>query len=501
MPNQNQPYYPSQAAITAQAGVVSTGQTREQYGTEGLNLFSMGSNEAMIEKAIMFKYMQLGQFGKYFLHNYMKIFGKQRQLPVFGSEHGWYEMGRTRYGMTIGVIVSGDTTPLLIVSAATGPGQNSFLVGDILNNVRLGGSNVRIEAVNETTSPFQYTLKKMNGTVWTAADDLAVGDVLGLSHSAFGQETGQPKGRRWSPELRTNKLTLLKATSDIGGSAYTTKSELILPNGQKLWAYVNHMLMMDAFCTDRENAYMWSQETADNAPEMQGRGLFHDIYDNSLNGLDYGATLDETDFRSLIQDMKLENGSKHFLVLPGYAFMQNATVALAPYTTDGAVKYGSFALNEQMAVGLNITQYNWAGVILEFGEYSGFSDQNTTGFSASAPIATAMDFANFALVLNLGENGGTVRVGGVDVEIPYLSHVYKALDGVDRSLVVGMQNGMTGRTNSIGGGNYGAMPELQAFLNRHVSTDVDQDKYYVLSEVGVRLAAADCAHGWMRKSA
>jgi hypothetical protein len=361
-------------------------------------------------------------------------------------------------------------------------------------------------------SPVQYTIQKRDASNWAAATELVADDALGYSHNAWGEGTDQPEGLSFNPDLKKNKLTLIKESDQRTGNAYTVKTDIKLPNGAMVYADHNRMLMFQRFLEHRENAYMFAEETLATDANPSGRGMYFDIVQNAIASTDYGAALDETDFQSQILKHKAENASDMFLGLCGMNAMGNAQIALKDYTIDGSVDYGSFAINKTIATGLNIRQYHFNGVTFDLHNYRGFDNRNITGFSGGA-ATTTNNFRDFIMLLNMGEGGGTVenagslnrdagyQADGSATDIPYLSHVYRALGDVNRSLVVGFLNGMTGKMNSIGGGNFDLPENFAAWMSNRVATPFDRDELFLLSEVGIRMPCVDTAHGFMRKGA
>lgn len=515
MPSYNKNYYPTQAQITANEDRINTGILQEGYGVDGNNLFTSGFSEGFMETAVIMKYFN--ELGMHFLHTYLRAFGQSRSMAVYGTEHAWLEQDRIIKGLTVSSVVSGDTTPSLVI-AATSTTDTRYRVNDILQTDRLGVFTMVVTAVDEVSSPPQYTVQKRDGSNWAAATEMVAGDLLGyLGNASWAEGTGQPDSLTYNPAIKTNKLTIIKETDKATGSAITTKTEISVPNGGSVYANINRLLMLKRLMYARESQYMFAEETADGSAYPSGRGIYQDIYNNATATTDYGATLTEADFQNQILAFKAENASTYWLGLCGMNATGGAQTALTDYVVDGAQNFGSFGINSDAAVGLNIRQYHYNGVTLEFHNYRGFDERNATGYSGGA-AATTNDFRNFILLLNMGENAGTTVTGGsaaglsgsagyqVDgsaVSVPYLSHVYRALGSVDRSLVIGTRRGMSGLTNSVGGGNFGGPDTLNvgSYVDRHVGTDLDQDEFFALCEVGVRMPCVDVAHGYMRKSA
>lgn len=481
--------YPSSAQIIAQEGTLRVGQNRVDHEQAG-NLWGSGVSARDFEKVMFWKYRT--KLGRYFMSVFMLYFAA-RAYPGHQVDYEWREMGKTRQDSLVTALGATGSATITFNTTRT---EQYVLVGDVLRS--------------STGMTFQVTNVDVSGgtevvtVVKTVGGNFAVGNLtnnqrLGYSHNIFGEGTGQPGGRKWRPVIKSNKMGILKSTSENTGDARTTRAEIDLGGGgDPVWISVDEQITVDEHFISRENMVMFAEESVTGASPISPRGIERDILANATASTTYAGAVDEADLQAQLLLFNVINDNDEFTILAGQKFIYDTVLALADYYNDGAVNYGSFSANKEMAVGMGISQYRFGSKTMNFVEYKGFNDRDVTGTPLAGPTVTDIDYRNFGLILNMGESGGD----GEGLTIPYLSYKYKVLNGVDRRLVAGFYSGMTGLENSLkDAGLTGAslnttMSEIA--MAHKVSHDGDSEKFFLLSQIGPRLVGVDTAHGWMR---
>lgn len=464
----------------------------DAYGQAGY-LWGSGMNAADLEASLFYALRR--NDGNFFLHDLM-LFQGARNTPGFQQDFEWREMGKTRQGTTVTTLVSGITTASVVVK--TGRTFVYHQPNEVLNQTN--GITAIVTAAVLDAGEEQLTLAKRDGTVW-ATGEIAVGRNLGNSHNAWGEKTGQPDARTWRPASKMNKYTIVKATADFSGDALTTKAEIELPGGSA-WVYENQKITCYEFFRDRENALMLAEESPAGAAVNQGRGIVRDIEANSTAFTTYTGAADEADLQAQMLLFNVLSAGNEFILAAGQDLFYDTQRALKDYFLDGSVMYGNFAARKNLAVGFGISQYKFGSKLVDLMEYRGFNDVDVMGATPAGASATETDYKKFGLFLNMGDSQMTDFETGST--IPYFSIKYKALNGVDRSLVTGQLKGMTGLAHTYNGGglNVSEKPDLgitSALMGgNQVATDIDGEKFFMLSQMGPRLMGVAYNHGYMR---
>jgi hypothetical protein len=489
---------PTVAQQQAQFNQTRAGRAEVNHGQDG-HLWASGITEPEILAMLAIKFHN--EFDRYFLYSFFRTM-QGRSYPVANQDYGWYEQGRVRRGVTVVEPTAGFTFGGASLVIETGNEAPRYLVGQVLNFTNNGGYQARITATAMTgaAGTEALTLVKISGTNWTAGD-VVDGQVVGHVFNAHAEGTGQPGSVTYRPEQYSNKLTRIKSTCKATGDAMTTKTWIT----DQTYLSVEEKLKFIEHIADIEHNLMFSRETPDGTPEMQGRGLFYDIIENSQAKTDYTGALSEGDLQAHIQTLMTLNPSYNYMQLCGSAYFMDAQRAFKEYVVQGG-QLPSFAMPNSnlqgVGINLNVANYAFGGYQLALKHYRGFDDREVTGAPVSAASATDIDFSQLALTLNMDMGAGTSVGGyGSETEVPYLSFAYKAMGDINRSLVVGLQKGMTGAGSNSGyqiGDQSVANPQGVAAANV-VSTDLDEDATYYLSQVGIRAIAVDTAHGLIRR--
>lgn len=469
------------------------------------NLWASNTTVEDFERIMVFKNRDLN--GRFFMQDFLTMFGSVRRQATFGSTYGWSEKDIDKFGVNVTGVADVGTATVTITSDSTTIKKQQY---DILNCP--SGNNLEVVSVS-LVGGFETIVATKVGGGNVDASDLAVGHTLGDGGNAWPEKTGQPNGFISYGSPYYNQCQILKASASWSGSAITNMKGLstITVNGKEKFLPTVHYETITNFQKMRESALMFSnEEGAGNSnftaitQGLKTRGFVRDVEQNAGAQQNYATALDEADIQAFFGQMDDLNDNEEFLGMAGGNIFRQFHAALADYHDQGALDYGQFNPEQFKAVGIKINKYSYADKSLLVKRYRQFDDADVTGRAASVS-ATLTDYRDFMLVLNLGANAGTNVQGNGTGQLPYLSMKYKALDEVNRSLVIGFRSGMTGFNG------HGVVPDsnlesgnsqqiVQRLAASHVASPIDGDEMYMLSEVGACLVAVDKAHGFIRRT-
>lgn len=351
--------------------------------------------------------------------------------PVAQDVFSWSIMDRTRIGAAITSAVttgSPNTGLFTINTAVTGTGASQvgyYQVGDVvqINNSRVQGL---VNAIGVSGGFQQLNLTKLDPTGsnpnWAAAD-IANGFVIGHLYSAFAEGSTGPAGRVFLPYEDFNYTQILRSSLKITGSEMSNRT--LLGDGRS-WYFTAEDIMLREFARSRELLIMFGQKTPASAPYSSAtrtsRGILDWVLSQGIvNTYSSNPGVSESDLVNQIQSLLPEGGSSEYLVLCGSTFLSRIQMALKDYAVHG-IDYG--ALGKNMA-GLDFQGYKFAGKTLYFAYYCLFDDPQVLNY-LSTPTATAINYRDFSLWLDLGTDAGGTRL---------LKLKYKANGDVQRKFV------------------------------------------------------------------
>ena len=492
--------YPTDTQISNyQNQVGEINQTQQIAYNQDNYLFSSGMLDKDMFKVMLYKYKNPFT-SKYHLHTLMQWFGHYSSTATATQEVEWRELGKTRLPISVtATTATGSAT----ITVDDNVAEQRHQVNDVFHSSRTGGYLVYVTAVGVGAGAggvTQYTLAKVDGTVF-GATDIAANDILGNSHNIWAEGSGQPTGKRWSPEVHKNKLTRTKASYGYTGDAISEFIEFETPGAfSNLWCDFEASLTFNEFLTSRENVLFAGERSVDGAALMGGQGILKYVMDDGIAGQGFTGTVAETDIQAVLTNFNQFNANLEYLCLGGQEIRTSISNVLSTFVKDGGVFYGNFSAAEGIALGLNVTQYSFNGYILDIAPFLHFDNEDELGSIPGAYVTGSRRYTNTALVLNGGMAPMTksfaTDANGRTNPIPYVSYVYKSTGETNRSFVCGYRKGMTGR-------NHPAMltdPMSKASFDKgfigmnNVQSDIDQDDVYFLSQIGLRMPLASVSH-------
>ncbi len=390
--------------------------------------------------------------------------------PVARDVFSWSIQDRTRQSATYTAIANGTTATatLTLDTAASGANLGYYQPGDVIRVGKTGALGL-VSAIAIAGGFQTIDVTRPDGSVWSTTPLPAVtsGDVIGHVFTAFGEGTNGPAGRVFLPVEDENYTQIIKRAMKVTGSEMSNRT--ILGDG-KAWYFTVENILMQEFARDREILMMFGQK-ANSGGVRWTRGIF-DFVNTSGVLTTYSSTpgVTEASLQDHIEKLLREGGSSEYLVLCGYTFLAKVMNTLKDYKIVG---HNPDSLGSRMA-GLDFEGYSFLGKKVYFAYYELFDDPAVLPY-VSTPSATAINFRDFSLWLDLGNDSSGNRL---------IKMKYKAHNGAQRKFIHKVIPGMMTFDGSGTEGGFAA-------------NSFDGVEVQLLSEIGLELRLAN-RHGILR---
>lgn len=417
-------------------------------------VFQSGIHKPEHSNILTYKYPQ------YYMTSLLDRLGSSEGIA--NDTFSWNILDRTRESGTTSS-VTGNTTATATFEVTefdfTSTNLGYLVVGDVIRIET--GALAKVTAVAASTilsNKQKVTVVKVDGSLWTAAE-LADGMKFGHVFNAFAEASDAPDGRLFLPTEDYNVLTILRRSFKISGSEFTNRTYI---GDGSAWYWEVEDIHMKEFARDREGLVMFGELNASGT--KVSRGILDWVTSEGVVNTYASATgVSEADLRGHIQSLLIEGSSNEMLVLCGAKFLADVNVALRDYALAGAISYGAFGNN---VAGLDFQSYKFLGKTIHFAYYELFNDSAMLPY-ASTPSASKIDFSDFSLWLDLG-NDSTGR--------KLISLKYKELDGYSRKFIHRYEVGMMSPAGDNGG---------------FVSSGFDGFRIHYLSHIGIEVRLAN----------
>lgn len=308
----------------------------------------------------------------------------------------WEIMDRTRKGATITAIANGTTATatLTLDIAASGDDLGYFIVGDEIR-VANSGENGRVTVVGDAGGFQTVQVVRYGGGNWSTA---LVNTAHKIGHIGTGFARGSASSggyRRYLPTSDYNTTTIHRRGFKIERGAMTSKT-WIDPSKTGYWYYKQEDIEQKEFFRDFHAKLLFGKRYLSKTGVQQNRGLM-EYAENSGNLVPFssGVGVQESDWISLAESLLPQQGSDDLVVLMGHSiFIQNQAAL--------GTRYRQIPMQEKPAqiAGLDFQSYEIGSKKFHFKHFDMFSDEAIV--PSVTPTATAKDFKNVALVLDLG---------------------------------------------------------------------------------------------------
>lgn len=424
-------------------------------------VFQSGIYDPEHSKILTYKYPQ------YYLTTLLDKLGAAE--PVAQDVFSWSIMDRTRVGATITSAITNQGTASVTfttdIASNVGAGNLGYYqVGDVfqVNDSRTLGL---VTAIGEAALFQTITASKIDGSNW-AAGTITTGFKIGHVFSAFAEGSTGPNGRLFLPVEDFNYTQILRRSMKVTGSEMSNRT--LLGDGRS-WYFTVEDILMKEFARDRELLIMFGQKAPSTAPyagtTRYSRGILDWVLASGVVNT-YSSTpgVTEADLQNQIQTLLPEGGSAEYLVLCGSTFLSRVQASLKDYAIHG-IDYGT--LGKNMA-GMDFQGYKFAGKTIYFAYYCLFDDPQVLNYLGT-PSATAINYRDFSLWLDLGTDAGGTRL---------IKLKYKANGQVQRKFVHKIIPGMIDFN--------GTGPDGGIAANSFDGVEVQ-----LLSEIGIELRLAN----------
>jgi len=348
------------------------------------HIFGAGLEQPEILKSLIVK------FPNYFFSKLLEEVPDVSSDDLESDTFSWQIMDRTRKGATL-TYTSGATTAAVIVAtniAASGTDLGYFLVGDEIR-VAATGMNYRVTAVSVSGGFQNLTLARYDGAVIAQADV----DGLAAGHISTGFARGSAGSggtRVYLPGNDYNVTNIHRRGAVIERGILAQKTYV----DDTTWYYKQEDFEQKEFMRDFQLKLLFGKLFKGTVNQTKGLMEYAEGSGNVV-GFNQAVGVQESDWMSLVQSLIPQQGSDDLVVLMGEKIFIQNQAALAD-------RYRSIPHSEQPAqlAGLNFTSYEIGNKKLHFKYFDIFSDPAVV--PSVTPTATAKDFRNTALVLDMG---------------------------------------------------------------------------------------------------
>ena len=309
---------------------------------------------------------------------------------------------------------------------------------------------------------YLYTFQTIDGTVFNYAAHVAPQNGTKTcfgSYTAYGERSLRGYSRSFYPDMYINHMTIQRKTLGMSGSALTDVLWYAF-NGTKGWFFKKEREARIQFMMEDEFHKWFTQSTMKDAngnllaqsrltdpetgePIVIGDGIIpqiagqNDMYGSGINGF---PTID--DFKDMMTQLEKRCNSysgKRWVVVTGTDGYVHAQEVLRDYwftSLGGRTPNGN---NQNVTVGSNFDTFNFAGNTVTFVKHTLFDDEQrfpqrgSDGKILQSGMYVFLDMADYD--------------GKPNIEI-----LSKGAYGINRSMVSGYVNGLTGYAKDIQNG-------------------------------------------------
>ena len=340
---------------------------------------------------------------------------------ITSREYTWQILDRTRKGATISSLTGGTgaTAVLTLDIAASGSDLGYYLVGDVIR-VADSGENGLVTAVGDAGGFQTISVVRSAGGNWSTSLVL-VNMKIGHIGTGFAPGSSASGGTRVHlPGTDYSVMNIQRRGWTIEGGVKAQKTYV----DNESWYYKQEDIEQKEFMRDFQASLIFGQLTRNRAGVAQSRGLM-EYAEDSGQKVTFSASqgVSEGDWISLAKALLPQDGSDDLVVLMGDQIFVDTQVALGE-------RYRTVPQGEKPAqlAGLDFQSYEIAGKKFHFKRFDVFSDQAIV--PTVTPSATAKDFGNVALALDLGMVSPSER----NIQVKYLEgrkFVQKVIEGME----------------------------------------------------------------------
>lgn len=392
------------------SSITGTGTTSAASLLSG-HIFNAGLEQPEILKDLIIKFPNFW-FSK-LLEEVPDVSNDELESDTFS----WQILDRTRKGATL-TYVSGTGTAAIVVDTnltASGTNLGYFLVGDEVRVVDTG-EMYRVTVVAVSGGVQRLTLERYSATSIAQAevDGLKIGHIS----TGFARGSAGSGGTRvYLPGSEYNVTNIHRRGFTVERGVLNQKTYV----DDKSWYFNQEDIEQKEFMRDFQLKILFGKRFKGTVNQTNG---LMNYAENSGNVVGFNSTVgvQEADWMTLAESLLPQQGSDDLVVLMGERIMIQNQAALGD-------RYRSIPNSEKPAQlsGLNFSSYEIGGKKFHFKYFDVFSD--TAVVPAVTPSATAKDFKNVALVLDMGY----AKPGQRNIQLKYrkgAKAIQKAITGM-----------------------------------------------------------------------
>ena len=262
-------------------------------------------------------------------------------------------------------------SPLLNDGAGDGNALSYVQVNDIIMN-ELGE-----QAIITAVTPADEGLTISGSAYGQATFSATTSMQIAVTGNAFLEGTDQPSGITPLVNEYKNNVQIMKASYDATGSALTERIWIPVENAEGqvgyLWTYKGEKDTYKRFMNEVETQMITGKGVdGSNGQPRQTEGL--EQFARSGNTYTYNAW-DIGDWDAIIDQLDAQRGMMENLVIMGHKLKMDSDDAILNATNfdNGAIVYGAFGGNKEIAIGFGFSSYYRSGFTFHTQRYTPFS--------------------------------------------------------------------------------------------------------------------------------
>ena len=347
------------------------------------------------------------------LYPYLQEYIGSEQV-VYQGTLNWFEYGKWYSQQS----VTACTASGQVLTITLGSTDQYFIVGDLVDlGVKATGSNAmnamgRVTGNGTASGSQTITVSVISANSGSSLATVLDGEnthQISLISNSQGECYEIPKGRNFAPKQYTAKTTKIAHTYEFCDEASNTMSWFMdqetgdfyyVTTEQKMLINQHRMAVDLQLLTGQQHTFSDSGGYAGEG----GKGILNYLEEG---GLAYGySTLTMTGLSNVLNYLQTygsQAGNDTWHVIGGNGFMVSVQDAFKDYTLQ-AMEFPIAGKDSAAEITLNFGSYQFLNNRAIFGQYRPFSDPDLFPTNAGA-----VDYNNFGMILNLGEEGVSLR--------------------------------------------------------------------------------------------
>lgn len=402
--------------INVPSSISGQGTNKADNGLFTNHMFNVGIEKPQILEALLYKFPDM-----YYMLDITEKLGLNKKIDLYNGTYTWNKLDRTRRGANVSSVTGNTTASAVITTNIPFTDANAagyFLVGDTIFIPNSGARGI-VTAVGNSGGFQTITVARVEGGNWSAAL-LAANFRFGHAGNAVGQGSSGSRGfRTYLPDADFNYSTTSRRSIQVTRNAMKDKTYI---DGSDKWYFTLEDIEQKEFIRDIEATLLLGTrfKSSSFGGHSQSRGLLeYAESEGQIVTYSQAAGAQEADLRELILKLIPQNGSKNLVLACGLKLYGDLQASLGD-------RYRPVPTSVfQEKTGIKVSTYEFFGKEVSLLNLPIFHDE--TILPSVTPSATAKDFQNFGIMLDMGPVGG----GKSNFEVGYVQEMtQKAITGM-----------------------------------------------------------------------